>query len=544
MDTFIRDHLPPAELWPERDFSGVPELAYPERLNCVRALLDTWIEKGRGDAPVLHFGDTTWSYAELQERVNRIARVLVEDLGIAPGNRVLLRAPNNPMLVACWLAVAKAGAVVVATMPLLRHHELAYIIDKARIDTALCDAALIDELEKAKAETDRLKTLLTFSNDGSGDEALERAWADKPAHFDAAETAAEDPVLVAFTSGTTGQPKGTVHFHRDILAMCDTFARYTARIEPHEIFTGSPPVAFTFGLGALIAFPMRFGASTVLVEKFGPTTMLETIDRYGVTGIYTAPTAYRAMLANVGDYSLKSLTKCVSAGEHLPKPTWEAWHEATGIKIIDGIGSTEMLHIFISAAGNEIRPGATGKAVPGYRARIVDKRGDPLPVGEEGWLAVQGPTGCRYLDNPDKQRAYVKQGWNITGDIYRMDEEGYFWYVARGDDMIISSGYNISGPEVENCLLAHPKVAECGVVAAPDPERGSIVKAYVVLRDPGDANEATVSELQAFVKQEIAPYKYPRAIEFRDALPRTQTGKLQRFKLREEAQQTAAEGNA
>ncbi len=538
MDTFVRDHLPPAELWPVRDFSGVPELGrYPERLNCAGELLDRWVAEGHGGRPALHFGDRVWSYAELQERADRIARVLVEDLGVEPGNRVLLRAPNNPMLVACWLAAAKAGAVVVATMPLLRAHELAYIIDKAQVSHALCDATLSEALEQARGESHHLQHLLTFSSDGCGDQPVERAMAAKASGFDTVATAAEDPVLIAFTSGTTGQPKGTVHFHRDILAMCDTFARYVARVQPHDIFTGSPPIAFTFGLGALVAFPLRFGASTVLVERFGPTTMLETIQRYKVTGIYTAPTAYRAMLAQLGDYDLRSLTQCVSAGEHLPKPTWEAWHAATGLKIIDGIGSTEMLHIFISAAGDDIRPGATGRAVPGYRARIVDRQGDPLPVGEEGWLAVQGPTGCRYLANIDKQRAYVKQGWNITGDIYRQDAEGYFWYVARGDDMIISAGYNISGPEVENCLLAHPQVAECGVVAAPDDERGHIVKAFVVLRDGAAGDAAMAKALQDYVKREIAPYKYPRAIEFRDRLPRTQTGKLQRFKLREEAQE-------
>lgn len=540
MDTFVRDHLPPEELWPVRDFSGVPELAaYPEQFNCAAELLDHWVIDGRGEQPVLHFGDAVWNYGELQDKANRIARVLVEDLGVEPGNRVLLRAPNNPMLVACWMAVAKAGAVVVATMPLLRSHELAYIIDKARVRHALCDVALIDELAQAHGETQRLRHLLTFSSDGCGFQPLERAMAAKPDGFDNVDTAAEDPVLIAFTSGTTGQPKGTVHFHRDILAMCDTFARHVAHIQSHDIFTGSPPVAFTFGLGALVAFPMRFGASTVMVEQFGPTTMLETIQRHKVTGMYTAPTAYRAMLGQVGDYDLGSLTMCISAGEHLPKPTWEAWHEATGLKIIDGIGSTEMLHIFISAAGDDIRPGATGKAVPGYRACIVDRQGDPLPIGEEGWLAVQGPTGCRYLAAIDKQRAYVKKGWNITGDIYRQDEEGYFWYVARGDDMIVSAGYNISGPEVENCLLAHPQVAECGVVAAPDEERGHIVKAYVVLREGAVGDAAMVKTLQNYVKQEIAPYKYPRAIEFRGSLPRTQTGKLQRFRLREEAQQSS-----
>jgi len=534
-DTFVLDSLPPVDEWPEMDFSGVPELSYPEKLNCGVELLDRMVERGHGSRPVLHFNGRIWTYKDLKTKADQVARVLAEDMNLKPGNRVLLRSPNNPMMVACWFGIVKAGGVVVATMPLLRAKELSYIIDKADILHGLCDVALSEEFEESRSQVSRLEHFRYFSNDGERNKDLEQAMAGKPAGFENVQTFSSDPVLIAFTSGTTGAAKGTIHFHRDVLAICDTFARYVNVVSPEDIYLGSPPLAFTFGLGALVTFPMRFGASTVMVEQFGPTTMLETIQEYGVTGLYTAPTAYRAMTGLVAEYDLSSLKSCVSAGEHIPLPTWQDWKDATGIKIIDGIGATEMLHIFISASGDEIRPGATGKAIPGYQARIVDENGDEIPIGEEGWLAVKGPTGCRYLDNPERQEKYVRKGWNITGDIFSQDEDGYFWYVARGDDMIISSGYNISGPEVETSLLAHPKVAECAVVGFPDEERGHIVKAYVVVRNPVDKTDAVIRELQDFVKADIAPYKYPRAIAFLDELPKTQTGKLQRFRLREQA---------
>ncbi len=532
-DRFAGDHLPPRHLWPEFDFSGVGELAYPPRLNAAGELLDRMAER-QPERPAFWFGDAVWSYDQLEDKVDRICQVLVEEMGVAPGNRVLIRGFNNPMMVACWLAVAKMGGVVVATMPLLRAAELSYMVEKAQIDHCLCQATLLDEVERTRQQTPRLRSVMSFTALGDGDGTLDRAMAERAGGFEAYDTAADDVVLIAFTSGTTGKAKGTMHVHRDCLAICDTFARHVAKIRPDDIFTGTPPLAFTFGLGALALFPMRFGASSVLVEQFGPTTLLETIQRYRVTGLYTAPTGFRSLAPMTRDYDIKSLRLCISAGEHLPKATAELWRDTTGIRIIDGIGSTEMLHIFISAAGDDIRPGSTGKAIPGYRARIVDQDGNELPRGEQGWLAVQGPTGCRYLDDPERQQVYVKNGWNLTGDIYRQDEDGYFWYVARGDDMIISAGYNISGPEVENALLGHPKVAECAVIGTPDAERGMIVKAFVVLHDPAQASERTVGELQTHVKNTIAPYKYPRAIEFRDALPKTATGKLQRFRLREE----------
>ncbi len=534
-DTFARDHLPPRELWPEMDFSGVPELAYPERLNCAAELIDRTAERF-GDRPALFFADACWTYAELKDKVDRVARVLSEDLGVIPGNRVLLRGFNNPMMVAAWFAVAKLGGVVVATMPLLRAGELAYIAEKAEIRHCLCQDSLVEEAANAREASKRLERVMTFSSLGEADAELDRAMAARPGGFQAYDGAADDVVLIAFTSGTTGRAKGTMHFHRDMLATCDTFARHVIGVRPDDVFVGSPPLAFTFGLGAHVLFPFRFGAATVLVEKFGPTTLLETVQRYRVTGMYTAPTGYRALAPLAKDYDIASLRLCVSAGEALPKATSDLWFDATGIRIVDGIGSTEMLHIFISAAGDDIRPGSTGKAIPGYQAKLVDRDGDDLAPGEtQGWLAVKGPTGCRYLDDPERQRGYVKKGWNVTGDIYRQDEDGYFWFVARGDDMIISAGYNISGPEVENAVLSHPKVAECAVIGAPDEERGQIVKAYVVLRDGEGPSQRLVADIQDHVKRTIAPYKYPRAVEFLDALPKTPTGKLQRFKLREQA---------
>ncbi len=525
VDTFARDNLPPRAAWP--DFVNLERLGYPPRLNCAVELLDRAVEEGDGDRVVLRSPGLEWTYRELQAQADRIARVLVQDLGLVPGERVLLRAPNNPWMVACWFGVVKAGGIAVATMPLLRAPELEKILARARVRLALCDARLVDELERARQLQPGLERVVDF-NGGE----LERLMARHPAGFDAVYTAADDVCMIAFTSGTTGQPKGTMHFHRDVLAVCDTFSREVLRPTRDDLFMGSPPLAFTFGLGGLTLFPMRARAATALVEQVAPADLLTAVKRFRPTVLFTSPTAYRAMLDVLDPEDLASLRLCVSAGETLPKPTSDAWFERTGLRIIDGIGSTELLHIFISAAGDAIRPGATGVAVPGYEARVIGDDGAPLPPGTAGRLAVRGPTGCRYLDDP-RQADYVVDGWNVTGDTYLQDEDGYFWFQARSDDMIISAGYNIAGPEVEAALLAHPAVAECAVVASPDAKRGEIVKAFVVPREPAAAGDRLVGELQAHVKQAIAPYKYPRAIEFIDTLPRTETGKVQRFKLRQ-----------
>ncbi|ADD28870.1 AMP-binding protein [Meiothermus ruber] len=530
IDTFARDHLPPRSEWPELVFS-LPELQYPERLNCASELLDRMAAR-HPERLCLQGAGLRWSYAELLEQANRIAHVLTQDMGLVPGNRVLLRAPNHPMLVAAWFAVMKTGGIAVTTMPLLRAKELTEVVNKAQISHALCDGRLREELEHARSNCPTLQQVVYWGEGGS----LEARMAHKPTHFANVETASDDTCLIAFTSGTTGQPKGCMHFHRDVLAICDTFGKYILRATPDDVFIGSPPLAFTFGLGGLVLFPMRIGASSVLLEKASPDLLLPAIAEYRASVVFTSPTAYRAMAAQAQKFDLTSLRKCVSAGEPLPASTRKLWKEATGIELIDGIGATEMLHIFISHTEEEARPGATGKPVPGYQACVLDEAGQPLPPGRVGRLAVKGPTGCRYLAD-ERQRNYVQHGWNITGDAYLVDEEGYFVYQARTDDMIVSAGYNIAGPEVEDALLLHPAVAECAVVGAPDPERGQIVKAYVVLRAGVEPSAALVKELQDFVKQKIAPYKYPRAIEFRESLPRTQTGKLQRYLLRKEAEQ-------
>lgn len=529
IDTFARDHLPPRSEWPELIFT-LPELQYPERLNCATELLDKMAAQ-HPERPCVRAVEFTWTYGDLLEKANRMARVLVEDLGLVPGNRVLLRAPNNPMLVAAWFAVMKAGGIAVTTMPLLRAKELTDVVTKAAVSHALCDGRLREELELALPNCPTLQQVLYWGEGGS----LEERMAAKAPSFQNVETASDDTCLIAFTSGTTGKPKGCMHFHRDVLAICDTFGKHILRASPDDVFIGSPPLAFTFGLGALVLFPMRIGASMALIERASPELMLTAIAEFKASVVATSPTAYRAMAAQAHQHDLSSLRKCVSAGEPLPASTRQRWKEATGIELIDGIGSTEMLHIFISHTEAEAKPGATGKPVPGYEACILDDNGQPLPPGQVGRLAVRGPTGCRYLDD-ERQRNYVQHGWNITGDAYLLDEEGYFVYQARTDDMIISSGYNIAGPEVEDALLLHPDVAECAVVGVPDPERGQIVKAYVVLRPGVVGSDELVRALQDFVKQKIAPYKYPRAIEFRESLPRTQTGKLQRFVLRQEAE--------
>ena len=559
LDSFARDHLPPAEQWPVFDKGGLPELDYPKRLNAAVELLDRIVEKGFGHRPCLRaegvawthridpdgghpvaFPSQTaeiWTYAELLERANRIANLLVTELGLVPGERVLLRDANTPMMAACWFAVLKAGAVAVATMPLLRARELAYVIDKAKVTRALCAKDLAGELEEARRAAPGLRQLVLFRSDEPS--GLEARLAKQAPSFANVITSHDDVALIAFTSGTTGAAKGTMHFHRDVLAICDCFPKYLLKPGPDDIFCGSPPLAFTFGLGGMLLFPMRVGASTLLMPKVTAEGLLQAMQRHRCTICFTAPTLYRAMAELAPKFDLAALRHCVSAGESLPLPTFEAWRRATGIKIIDGIGSTEMLHIFISAAGDDIRPGATGKPIAGYQAMVVDETGKPVPPGAIGRLAVRGPTGCRYLDMPEQQRKYVQNGWNLTGDAYRMDADGYFWYQARTDDMIISAGYNISGPEVEAVLLDHPKVLECAVVGSPDKERGEVVKAFIVLRQGVAADETTRIELQDYVKAEIAPYKYPRAVEFVASLPRTETGKIQRFRLREQERQKA-----
>jgi 2-aminobenzoate-CoA ligase len=531
VDTFARDHLPPRELWPVMEYGTVPELDYPRRLNAAVELLDRMVEKGHGTRPCLRTESGTWTYDDLLDKANRIANVLVRDFGLVPGNRVLLRAANTPMLVACWFAVLKAGGIAVATMPLLRARELSQIMTKANVRLSMCDNVLRADLESAYERANRPIQAICFNTDTP--DGLEARMRRQPGGFDNAATSHDDVAIIAFTSGTTGVAKGTMHFHRDVLAVCDTFPPYVLKPRADDIFLGSPPLAFTFGLGGLVLFPLRVGASTLLVEKPSPEALLEAVGRHEATVLFTAPTAYRAMVDLAGKHDLKSLRECVSAGESLPLPVFESWQRATGIRIIDGIGSTELLHIFISAAREGIRPGATGKPVPGYRAEVVDDAGNPAPPDTVGRLAVRGPTGCRYLDNLEQQQKYVRNGWNLTGDAYRKDAEGYYWYHARTDDMIISAGYNISGPEVEAALLDHPKVLECAVVGSPDTGRGEIVKAFVVLRSGTVPSEALVQDIQDFAKAEIAPYKYPRTIEFVPALPRTETGKVQRFKLRE-----------
>ena len=532
IDTFARENLPAIELWPEIDLTH-SAYHYPDRFNCVTRFLDQWIERGEGHRTALVTPSDRWTYDNLYQQVNRIAHVLVEDYALAPGNRVLLRSANNPMMLAAYLAVIRVGGIAVGTMPLLRSTELSDILNKARITHALCDWRLRAELEACRDRAQDLTTIGYFHSTAS--DGLEALMDGKPTDYTAFDSAIDDICLIAFTSGTTGQPKGTMHFHRDLLAICDGFNRMVLRPEPDDIFCGSPPLAFTFGLGGMALFPLDVGAAVFLLEKASPAVLLEAIEHYRATICFTAPTAYRAMLPELATHDVSSLRKAVSAGEHLPAATFNAFFQATGIKLIDGLGSTEMLHVFVTAREEDMRPGATGIAVPGYRVAILDDNGAELPTGQVGRLAVKGPTGCRYLAD-ERQKAYVRDGWNLPGDTARMDEDGYIWYEARTDDMIVSSGYNVGAPEVENALLKHPAVFECGVVGRKHDQRGTIIKAYVVCADNVKPGPELVAELQNHVKHTIAPYKYPREVEFVSELPKTGTGKIQRFRLREMAQ--------
>jgi 2-aminobenzoate-CoA ligase len=532
VDSFARDNLPPFEQWPELRLEGFD---YPEYLNCAVELTDRMVEKGFGDRTALIGNGRRRTYKELADWTNRLARALVENYGVKPGHRVLIRAANNPALVACWLAATKAGAVVVNTMPMLRAGELGKIVDKAEIALALCDTRLMDEMVACAKTSAFLKQVVGFDGTANHDAELDRAALDKPVTFEAVRTGRDDVALLGFTSGTTGVPKATMHFHRDILIIADGYAREVLQVTPDDVFVGSPPLAFTFGLGGLAVFPLRFGATATLLETATPPNMIRIIEQYRATISFTAPTAYRAMMKAMDEGAdLSSLRIAVSAGETLPAPVYEEWTQKTGKPILDGIGATEMLHIFISNRLDDRHPGSTGRPVTGYEARIVDADMQEVPRGTVGRLAVRGPTGCRYLAD-ERQKDYVRDGWNLTGDSFVQDEQGRFHFAARSDDMIVSAGYNIAGPEVEAALLAHADVAECAVIGIDDAERGQIVEAHVVLVDGIARDEETVRRLQEHVKAVIAPYKYPRSVRFADALPKTQTGKIQRFRLREAA---------
>jgi len=532
VDTFSRDNLPPDGMQP--DFL-LEQMAYPDRLNAAVEMTDAMVAKGFGDNTALIGNGRRRTYKELSDWTNRLAHAMRDDLGLKPGNRVLIRSANNPAMVAAWLAATKVGAVVVNTMPMLRNAELTAIVDKAEISHALCDTRLMDEIVLAAKSSKFLKSVVGFDGTSNHDAELDRMALEKPVRFEAVETGRDDVALLGFTSGTTGSPKATMHFHRDLMMVADGYAKEVLGVVPEDVFVGSPPLAFTFGLGGLAIFPLRFGAAATLLEAATPPNMIEIIEKYKATVCFTAPTAYRVMMRAMDEGAdLSSLRAAVSAGETLPAPVYDEWMEKTGKPMLDGIGATEMLHIFISNRFEDHRPGCTGKPVSGYEAKIIDDDGKDMPPGEVGRLAVRGPTGCRYLAD-DRQASYVKDGWNITGDSFRQDAEGYFYFAARNDDMIISSGYNIAGPEVEAALLSHEAVAECGVVSAADPDRGAIVEAHVVLAEGYLENADMAKTLQDHVKACIAPYKYPRSVKFISELPKTQTGKIQRFRLREDA---------
>lgn len=528
-DNFAHNHLPHSSLQAEC-FTEHPDFEFPEDLNCVERLLDRHIAEGNGGKIAIRTFESTWTFNDLYEKANQIAHVLTENLDFKPGNRVLIRSANNPMYVACWFGILKAGGIVVATMPLLREKELSVMIESAEISHAFCDYRLEEAMLEVKSPF--LKHTITFDGTGEHISKLETLMGNKPTTFKNYPTKADSLSIIGFTSGTTGKPKMTAHYHKDILLICEAFPKFSLQPTPDDIFTGSPPLGFTFGLGGLVLFPFYYGASTFLIEKPSPELLLKAIEEHKITICFTAPTAWRVLTAKVNDFDISSLRKCVSAGETLPVKVWEEWYEATGLKIIDGIGSTEILHIFISSNEENMRKGATGLPVRGYEAKIVDKKGNEVEIGKEGRLAVRGITGCKYLNSPEKQKEYVENGWNITGDIFRKDEDGYFWFVARGDDMIISSGYNIAAIEVESVLLTHDDIAECAVVGLADENRGMLVCAYIVLKDKTKACDEFTKSIQDWFKQVAAPYKYPREIRYMDALPKTETGKIQRFKLK------------
>jgi len=523
--------MPSEELWPEMDYSVLPELAaYPTRMNVAAELLDKAVSDGNGDRPYLYFDDQVWSYADTLAQANRIANVLVEDCGMVAGERVLLRSGNHPMLIAAWFGILKAGGIAISTMPVLRERELTYMIGKANIQLVICDGKLSEDIEKAKRNTGSLRQILYF---GTGDtSSLESFMTAKSEEFSTVDTAADDPAIIGFTSGSTGTPKGTIHFHRDIIAAADCFIGHVVKIKPDDVICGSPQIAFLYGLCAYMPDTMRFGASAVIVERATPEVLLETIEKHKATVCFSTPSGYKLMLDAIDKYDISSLRLCIAGGEPLAPAVFHGWEKKTGVRIINGLGISELLHIFISASGKEIRPGLIGKAIPGFQVRVVDDDFKDTKPGEIGQMIVKGPNGCRYLDDLDRQKAYIRNGWNLSGDLVRIDEDGYLAYEARTDDMILTGGYNVSGLEVEAVLLEHDAVREVAVVGSPDPDRGQIVKAFIELRNKTISGDALASELQEFVKSQISAFKYPRAIEFVDELPHTPTGKIQRGALR------------
>jgi len=532
IDTFIRDNMPPEELWPEMDYSVLPELAaYPERMNVATELLDKMVADGCAAKPMIYFGDDIWTYTDLMERANQIANVLVEDYGMVPGERVILRSGNHPMLIASWFAVLKAGGIAIATMPVLRERELVYMMGKAKVNLAISDIKLADDIAAAGTKSEDLREILYFGGDDA--KSLDKAMSGKSVAFENVDTSADDPCVIGFTSGSTGTPKGTLHFHRDILAVADTFIRYVVKIQPDDIVCGSPQIAFLYGLCAYMTDTMRFGASTVVVERATPEILLQTIEKYKATVCFSTPSGYKLMLDEIDKYDTSSLRLCIAGGEPLAPAVFHGWEEKTGVRIINGLGISELLHIFISASGDDIRPGLIGKAVPGFEVRVVDDEFNDTKPGEVGQMIVKGPNGCRYLDDIDRQKAYIRDGWNLSGDLCIRDEEGYFSYEARTDDMILTGGYNVSGLEVEAVLMEHAAIREVAVVGSPDADRGQIVKAFIELRDKSAAGDELVREMQDFVKSQVSAFKYPRAIEFVDELPHTPTGKIQRGALRQ-----------
>ena len=532
VDTFIRDNMPGPELWPEMDYSVLPELAaYPPRFNVAVELIDKQVDAGYADIPALIFGEDVWTYRELMRRANRIANVLVEDYGFVPGERVLIRSGNHPMLIASWIAVLKAGGVAITTMPVLRERELVYMIGKARVRLAISHDNLAEDIDAAQSGAPDLEHILYFAGDRA--DGIEKAMETKSSDFANVDTSADDPAIIGFTSGSTGTPKGTLHFHRDILAAADCFIGHVVKIRPGDIVCGSPQIAFLYGLCAFIADTFRFGATAVLLERGTPEAVLETIEKNKATVCFSTPSGYKLMLDKARDYDLSSLRECIGGGEPLLPAIFNEWKDITGVEMINGLGISELLHIFISASGDNIKPGAIGKAVPGFQVRVVDENMEDVKPDEIGLMIVKGPNGCRYLDDVEKQKAYIYDGWNKSGDLCRIDEDGYFYYEARTDDMILTGGYNVSGLEVEAVLLEHPKVKEAAVVGTPDKDRGQIVKAFIILAEVGTNSDETVSELQNFVKSQISAFKYPRAVEFVDELPLTATGKIQRGALRQ-----------
>ncbi len=538
--SLIERYGPPRELWPRFGLDFPEAREWPAKLNIAEVLVDDNLK--RGDKPAILYEDRQIKYRELQLMINKFGNAL-KVLDVKPYDRVMLRLPNIPEFIVSSLAVQKLGAVSVPTFTLLKAKELSYIASDCEAKVLITTPSLLEDVEKAKGELKTIRHIVLADAKPSEVEApyiafdylmddFKEATGLEPVRVDQDEV-----TLLLYTSGTTGPPKGCIHTHRHYLAVADCYAKNVLQAREDDVWGGPPTMAFAYGHTGLICNPLRHGATTSLVGsgRFEPASMFQLIEKHGISVFYGVPTAYRTMVAlkhERGKYDFSSLRVCVTAGEPCPPSLYYTIKEFFGCEVLEHMGCTELFNGFISTRFGQVKPGSMGLAVPGYDVRILGDDGNEVKTGEVGHLAVAGPIGIRYWKLPEKQAESVRNGWNHTGDMAYKDEEGFFWFASRSDDIIKTAAYRVSPHEVEEALIKHGAVAEAGVIGVPDLERGQIIKAFIVLKPDHKPSSRLEEELRVFVKDQIAPYKAPKEVEFVKELPKTETGKIRRAELK------------